>query len=142
MLAVIVCIQFATYYLFAKKSIICPIGKHYETYVLFSGNGFEEVIVGANVPLDKDKINYSSPIFEEYRLRLCKGFPEKCLEDPDWSKKGTYHYFIEIKTDGAFAIHTIAEFEHAPEYGARWESLYVWVLFKRVLISKEYKGIS
>ncbi|MEP0266009.1 hypothetical protein [Dokdonia sp.] len=141
-LIVLVCIQCTTYYLFGKKNIIYPIGKHYETFVFFSENEFEEIFVGANAPLEEEKVVASFPIFAAYKLELCEALPNKCIEEYDWNKKGRYHYFFEIKTGGVFAIHTIAEFEHATQYGASWESHYVWVLFKWILIKKENRGIS
>lgn len=141
-LIVIVCLQFITYSLFAKKSLVSQIGNHFETFILTSDNGFEEVMLGANVPLEKDKVIASFSTFEKYIVTLCEQLPEKCIEDYDWNKKGRYQYFFEMKNEGAFAIHTIAEFEHAPEYVAVWESLYVWVIFRWMLITKESKGMS
>ncbi len=140
--AILICLQFVTYYLFAKESIVCHIGKHFETYILNLENQFEEVLVAGNVPLDRNKVLASFSDFKKYELRLCENLPEKCIENFDWNEEGKYQYLFEMKNNGAFTIHTINEFEHASAYGARWESYYIWVVFKWVLIRKESRGIS
>lgn len=99
-------------------------------------------MIGANVPLKEEKVIASFPVFEEYKIRLCEALPQKCIDGYDWNKKGRYQYFFEIKTDGPLAIHTVEEFEHASQYGAAWESVYVWIIYKWVLITKESRGMS
>ena len=71
-LSILICLQFLTYSVFAKGSIISQLGKHYETYVLSRENGFEEILVGGNAPLDEHKVLTSFPIFKDYTLDLCK----------------------------------------------------------------------
>jgi len=138
-LALIV-IQTSTFYTIGENSLVRAIGDNYESYVLQLGdNLFIDIGVISKINLTKKQVSKYFSQFAPYNLKVCKSLSE-CS---DLRETDTYYlYLFDFKTKNPFTINLIGEGEFAKEYGASWESRYIWVFFTWILIEKVNTGIS
>ncbi len=133
-------IQIITYYTISKNKLIEQIGLNYESTVLFEkGNYFDEFYVVSELITKEYQITKYFKKFEDIKFETCVS-AENC---PNLRKsENFYHYFVGNLNKNPFVINKIGETELAKEYGASWESEYIWIIFKWVLIEKRMTGIS
>ncbi len=130
-------IQTITYYSVSETRLLHAVGENYESYVL-ENNSFEGVTVVTDLKVNTSAILENFELFNNYEVQLSNDF-----ENPFATiGEQRYEYLIKYESRHPFGINYILETEHAPQYGARWNSCYIWVLFDWVLIKKENKGIS
>lgn len=130
-------IQSVTYYTISGRKLIKATGKNYETFVL-DRNTFTGITFVTNIKVEPQSIKKNFAEFQSYDVVISEDYENPFA--PVSAER--YEYIIKKETKNPFGIHNIWEMEHAPYYGASWESEYIWVLFDWVLIKKENKGIS
>ena len=133
-------IQTITFYTIAESSLIKNIGNNYESYFLqYNENDFKQIgVISELNPSQEQVIEYFSE-FKAYNLKICTSVSD-CSELQE--SNDYYLYYFEFETKNPFSINLINEGEIAREYGAIWESKYIWIIYKWVLIEKINTGIS
>jgi hypothetical protein len=130
-------IQSVTYYTISGRKLIKATGKNYDTFVL-DRNRFTGITFVTNSKVEPQSIKKNFALFQSYDVEISGDY-----ENPFTPiSEERYEYIIKNKTRNPFVINDVWEMEHAPYYGASWESEYIWILFDWMLIKKENKGIS
>ncbi|NMM50811.1 hypothetical protein [Marinigracilibium pacificum] len=129
-----------TFYTIADKYLVNELGKYHESYVLnYKGNEFENIGIITEFELSKEQFEESFHVFKLMNLRFCTSIND-CNE---LYKTDTFFFYIfDVKSRNPFGVNIISESEMAKFYGANWESKYIWVICKWVLLEKENTGIS
>jgi hypothetical protein len=139
-LIVLITIQTITFYTISESFLVKEIGSNYESYVLqFEENKIKDIGVISELELTKEKVIESFKEFEPYNLTICKSiFDCSDLQETEFF----YLYWFDFETKNPFTINSINEGEFAKEYGAGWDSKYIWIIYKWILIEKKNTGIS
>lgn len=139
MLAVIV-IQTITFYTIGESSLVKEIGSNYESYVLqYKENKLKDIGIVSELNPTKIQVVKYFREFEHYNLKICKSASDcSDLLETDYF----YLYCFDFETKNPFKINLINEGEFAKEYGATWNSKYIWIIYKWILIEKTNTGIS
>ncbi|PCJ65585.1 MAG: hypothetical protein COA58_09245 [Bacteroidetes bacterium] len=138
----LVLIQAISFYAIAEKLLVKEIGENFESFVLpYNDLQLDEIGIVSNLDLTSDQIKESFITLERYAntIRSCKTFSE-CIDLARIDEHYLYGFSWEKRNP--FLSNIVVEGEKAKEFGASWESKYVWVLFKWVLLDKENTGIS
>ncbi|GAA5021982.1 hypothetical protein GCM10011506_01820 [Marivirga lumbricoides] len=139
-LIVLITIQTITFYTIGESFLVKEIGSNYESYILqFEENEFKDIGVISELVLTKEKVLECFNEFEPYNLKICKSISDcSDLRETDFF----YLYWFDFEYKNPFTINLINEGEFAKEYGAGWDSKYIWIIYKWVLIEKTNTGIS
>jgi len=133
-------IQIVTFYTIAESSLVMEIGSNYESYVLqFEENEFKDIGVISELNLTKEQVIENFKEFEPNKIKICKSKSD-CS-----NLRETYYFYLyafDFETKNPFIINVINESELAKEYGASWESKYIWIIYKWILVEKTNTGIS
>tara|TARA_R110002072_G_scaffold164949_1_gene318021 strand:+ start:1131 stop:1385 length:255 start_codon:yes stop_codon:yes gene_type:complete len=77
--------------------------------------------------------------FRTYNLKICTSTSDcSDLQETNYF----YFYFFDFETKNPFTVNLINEGEWAKEFGASWDSKYIWIVYKWILIEKTNTGIS
>lgn len=133
-------IQTVTFYTIGVSSLVKEIGRNYESYVLqYKDNEFNDIGIISELNPTKEQVIAYFKEFEPYNLKICTSIPDcSNLRESDYF----YLYKFDFKTKNPFTINLIIESESAKEYGANWDSKYIWIFYKWILIEKTNSGIS
>lgn len=136
----VIAIQTITFYTIGVGSIAEQIGENYESYVLdYEENEFEDIGVISQLNPSKEQVVAYFNKFKKYELKICTS----TLDCSDLLKTDNgYLYWFDFETKHPFTINIIREAEAATEYGASWDSEYIWIICKWILIDKTNTGIS
>ncbi|BDD04562.1 hypothetical protein [Aureibacter tunicatorum] len=136
----LILIQLVTFYTIGKNSLIDKIGEHYETFVFdYGDNHFDNVGIISNLEITNDEARTNFVKFKESNVFLCNDF----VASSELKKtKDFYIYHILYESQNPFWINKVYEYELVNEFGATWESEYIWALYKWILIEKNNTGIS
>ena len=136
----LIAIQTVTFYSIGVSSLVKEIGRNYESYVLqYEENEFNEIGVISELNLTKEQVREYFNEFESYNLKICTSMSDcSDLLETDYF----YLYGFDFETKNPFTINLINEGELAKEYGASWDSKYIWIIYKWILIEKINTGIS
>ncbi|KXX71260.1 hypothetical protein AVL50_09390 [Flammeovirga sp. SJP92] len=135
-------LQTITFYTIAPKTILNQVGKNYISYILeYMDNDEVSIAVVSNLNATSVEIKEEILPFQPYSTDILsletKGDVMGLLH-----QGYTLIYLLEFDGSHPFFINTIHEAEAAKEYGAGWESKYIWVLYQWILIEKVNTGIS
>lgn len=137
---ILLSIQSITYYTLSKRLLVNKLGRNFISYILhIEDNKFNSIGVISNINLTEEAVLNHFIEFASYSLKVCDRL-KGCAEVKE--TKNYYLYFIDSKTNNPFAINIVIEGESAKEYGAGFESKYIWVLFRWILLEKINTGIS
>lgn len=137
---VIASIQIVTFYSISENSLIKELGKNYESYVLqYNKNDFKNIGVISKLNPRKELVKKYFKAFKPYNLKICISYSD-CSNLR--KKNNFYLYFFDFETKNPFTTNTITEGEFAKDFGAGWQSKYIWILYKWILIEKKITGIS
>ena len=137
---VLITIQTVTFYTIGVSSLVKEIGRNYESYVLqYEENEFKDITVISELnPTKEQVIEYFSK-FKPYNLEVCTSISDcSDLRKTDFF----YLYGFDFETKNPFTINLINEGESAKEYAATWDSKYIWIVYKWILIEKVNTGVS
>jgi|GEM_PF-5169351 len=137
---ILIVVQISTFYTISNSFLIKEIGRNHESYVLeYEENDFRYFAILTKFDLSENQIQTYFSQLNGYNVSVCKSYSE-C----DYLRKfgNFYLYWFEHKIKHPFNINLINEAEAAEEYGATWESKYIWIIYKWYLIEKVNTGIS
>jgi hypothetical protein len=137
---VLIAIQTVTFYAIGESSLVKEIGNNYESYVLqYEENEFKDIGVISELNPTMEQVTEYFSEFEPYNLKICTSISDcSDLRETDYF----YLYWFDFETKNPFTINLINEGEFAKEYGASWDSKYIWIIYKWILIEKTNTGIS
>lgn len=133
-------IQLSTFYAFANQEIIKSIGANYEAYAVgvFESEVGNISFISKSISTEKQVQKYFKG-FENKKIRICQS-TEACPASR--ATDDFYIYCFDFKKKNPFGVSVIEEIEFAKFFAASWESKYVWIFYKWVLIEKASTGIS
>lgn len=133
-------IQTLTYFTISQNSLIKGIGKNYETFVFeYAENIITDVHIISTMNPSKRQIEENFNVFNSYNFEICEQI-STCSYDSN--SDYFYLYSFYNNTKNPFTINIIREGEMAKEFGAAWESKYVWILFRWILLDKRNTSVS
>lgn len=137
---VLISFQTISFYAVSNSLIVKQIGENYESFVIdHAENDF--IILGFVSGLNPgtEQIKQCFPKFESYQIVGCTTLADcSSIREND----NFYIYGFDFNSRNPFVTHKIIEFEFAKEFGAIWESKYIWVFYRWVLLEKINTGIS
>ena len=118
----------------------CKSRRNYESYVLeYEENEFKDIGLISELNPTKERVIAHFKEFKSYNLKVCTSLSDcSDLLETDYY----YLYGFDFETKNPFTINVINEAEAAKAYGANWNSKYIWILFKWILVEKTNTGIS
>jgi len=137
---ILIAIQTVSFYTIGVSSLVKEIGRNYKSYVLhYEENEFKEIGVISELNPTKEQVLAYFNEFEPYNLNIYTS-----INDCTHLRVTEYFYIyvFNFETKNPFTINLINEGEFAKEYGASWESKYIWIFYKWILIEKTNTGIS
>lgn len=137
---ILISFQIFTFYTISKDLLIKEIGRNYQSYVLtYENNEFRNLGMISSSTLSKKEVLESFKEFKPLNLTFCSSISD-CTRTLDLDS--LYLYGCDIEIRNPFYINLIKEVEYAKQYGASWDSKYIWVICKWILIEKTNTGIS
>lgn len=114
--------------------------KNYETVVFGENlnNKFDKYIFISELIKNKKQITSNFILFKDKEIVICSN-REECIEP---KTDYFYRFYFDNITNKPFAINYISEVEHPKGFIAAWESKYIWVFYKWILIEKHMTLIS
>lgn len=136
----LILIQVLTFYTIGESSIIEQVGENHESFVLnYPENKFTDIAVVSKIKPSLEKVKTHFNQLNPYDIKIYSSLAD-CS---DFKKKDSlYLYSFDFINKSPFTINTLKEAEFSKGYGASWNSKYIWVLFRWVLIEKSNTGIS
>ncbi|MFT5723751.1 MAG: hypothetical protein ACI9JN_000868 [Bacteroidia bacterium] len=137
---VLIVIHSITFYMIGERSLIKEVRSNYESYVLqYEENEFKDIGVFSKLNPTKAQVLAYFDEFEPYNVKICTSISD-CS---DLRKSDNFYlYWFDLETKGPFTINLVKEEELAEEYIASWDSKYIWIICKWILIEKTNTGIS
>lgn len=137
-LILLVFTQLITFYTISQRALVEEIGRHYESYYI-GYNTVNNVGIITDFQLEPQHIREHFKAFERYNIQFCPSVSacETLRETDDF-----YFYSFNLETQHPFFVNQVIEGEMGEQFGAAWNSKYIWVLYKWVLIEKYNSGIS
>ena len=136
----ILSIQTITYFAIGKTLLIQEIGTNYESSALdIEANVIHNLGIFSELQPTKKQIQDNFELVSSFNYTICK--TESEFRDTR-TKEHYFLYYFNNTTRNPFSINLIDEYEGGYEYGASWESKYIWLFYKWVLLEKYSTGMS
>ena len=136
----LILLQFLTFYFMGKRNLIKYLGNNYETFIIhYEDNRYQNFYFKTELSVSKSTIQSYFKMFSDKNLTVCQ-LDSGC--ENARHKEEFYIYAIELKKENPFGYNKVVEAEFTDSFAATWESKYVWILCRWVLIKKINTGIS